>query len=209
MGPHGIRTKLPSAERSRVQYSSSEQTLVPGTYDLLRRLNMAFRRSRCCACGVLLTALVGASSGLAAAENGTETGLPIPRFVSMRSEKANVRRGPTLDHQIDWVFERPRLPVVVVGEFGHWRLIRDYDGDGGWVHRALISGKSTALVVGGVAEIRSSPSEDSQVIARAQEGLIVDIADCSAEWCRISWGDVSGWLDRLALWGATGSQVEK
>ena len=33
---------------------------------------------------------------------GQVTGLPIPRFVSVKSSKVNVRRGPSSTYQIDW-----------------------------------------------------------------------------------------------------------
>jgi len=143
-----------------------------------------------------------------AAEVGRETGFSIPRFVSMRAEEANVRRGPSTQHRIDWVFERPGLPVVVRGEFGHWRLIEDADGDGGWVHRALISGRWTGLVLKGEILIRTAPTDESEAKARVRHDVIVEIEECGVEWCNVSRDDIRGWVRKDDIWGVDASQIQ-
>src|SRR5437667_30246 len=95
------------------------------------------------ALGVTLALTAGAAS---AAENGTTSGLPVPRFVSLKSDKVNVRAGPTKDHDVAWVYNRSALPVEVTAEFENWRRIRDWEGAEGWVYHSLLSGKRTALV---------------------------------------------------------------
>jgi SH3-like domain-containing protein len=71
---------------------------------------------------------------VAAGERGPVTGLPLPRYVSLKASEANVRRGPSLTHRIDWVFKRRDMPLRITAEFGHWRRVEDRDGAGGWVH---------------------------------------------------------------------------
>lgn len=139
---------------------------------------------------------------------GRETGFAIPRFVSMRSSKANIRRGPTLGHKIDWVFDRAGLPVVVRGEFGHWRLIEDAEGDGGWVHRALISGATTGLVVKDEVPVYSAPTEESDLIAKAKKDLIFEITECVKVWCKISRNEKKGWVRKSDVWGVDPSQID-
>ena len=56
-------------------------------------------------------AFIGGSA--MAAENGTTSGLPVPRFVSLKSDKVNVRAGPTKDHDVAWVYNRAALPLEV------------------------------------------------------------------------------------------------
>src|SRR5690606_25371254 len=89
-----------------------------------------------------------ADAGAAAESRGPVTNLPLPRFVSMRAETANVRRGPSLDQRVDWEFVRRGLPLQIVAEYGQWRRVRDVDGATGWVHHSLLSGARTALVLG-------------------------------------------------------------
>ena len=74
------------------------------------------------------------------------SGLPVPRFVSLKSDKVNVRAGPTKDHDVAWVYNRAGLPVEVTAEFENWRRIRDWEGAEGWVYHSLLSGRRTALV---------------------------------------------------------------
>ena len=81
-----------------------------------------------------------------ASERGKVTNLPIPRFVSLKAEEGNVRRGPSLSHRIDWVYTRRNMPLEVTGEHGHWRRVRDRDGQGGWVHYSLLSGARHVIV---------------------------------------------------------------
>jgi SH3-like domain-containing protein len=146
--------------------------------------------------------------GTAAAQDlGGSTGFEIPRFVTMRSGEANVRRGPSTEHMIDWVFERPGLPVVIRAEFGHWRLIEDFDGEGGWVHRALISGLHNGMVIKEQANLHVAPSEDSEVRAYATKELIVHVEDCMVTWCRVSSQKIEGWMLKEDLWGASPEQI--
>jgi len=45
---------------------------------------------------------------------GPETNLPLPRYVSLKASEGNVRRGPSLTHRIDWVFQRKGMPLQVM-----------------------------------------------------------------------------------------------
>ena len=66
------------------------------------------------------------------------SGLPVPRFVSLKAEKVNVRRGPSSDHPVAWVFQRKGLPVEIVAEFENWRRVRDSEGEEGWILQACL-----------------------------------------------------------------------
>ena len=99
--------------------------------------------------GTIVLAIMLALGGAARAEGlrlGPETNLPLPRFVSLKAEKANVRRGPGLTHRIDWVFLRRGMPLEVVAEHGHWRKVRDVDDATGWIHHAMLRGGRAAVV---------------------------------------------------------------
>ena len=87
---------------------------------------------------ISLALMVYAATARAETLRGSVTNLPIPRFVSIKSDECNVRRGPSLSHKIDWVFTRKGMPVEITAEYGHWRRVRDRDGVGGWVHYSLL-----------------------------------------------------------------------
>ena len=47
---------------------------------------------------------------------GCVTNLPLPRFVSLKGDEGNARRGPGLTHRIDWVFTRPGMPLMITAK---------------------------------------------------------------------------------------------
>ena len=123
---------------------------------------MTFRTKLGAAAILLLlpvTALADETTANAADEPvlGPVTNLPLPRFVSVRAGKVNVRRGPSESHRVDWVFQLAHMPLEVTAEFGHWRRVRDIDGAGGWVHYALLSGERTVIVQKDYTPMRTLP----------------------------------------------------
>lgn len=138
---------------------------------------------------------------------GPSTGLPLPRFVSIKASEANVRRGPSTTHRIDWVFQHPGLPVIVTAEYGHWRRVVDRDGLGGWVHYALLSGNRTVIVDLEMADLRRDPDRAAPVRARLERGVIARLIGCEASWCEVAAGGHRGWVEEAALWGVDLRQV--
>lgn len=138
---------------------------------------------------------------------GPVTGLKMPRFVSIKGDEANARRGPGLDHRIDWVFVRQHLPVRVVAEYEHWRRVEDFDGAGGWVHYALLSGKRSAIVHPGTLAMRYSPKTTDHAMATLTPGVIALIERCDGKWCKIRVGERLGWALQTGFWGVSNGEV--
>jgi len=139
-------------------------------------------------------------------EKGQETGFPLPRFVSLKSEKANMRVGPGLQYRIKLVYTEPGFPLEVLAEYGNWRQVRDYSADVGWMHEVLLSGKRTAVVAPwkkGYTALRERPSFDGNVRAKLESKVLVNVNSCNTAWCNVSAGDpsVEGYVNQLALWG--------
>jgi SH3-like domain-containing protein len=152
---------------------------------------------------LLLAVSVGAPTGLHAQENvGNETKLPLPRFVSLRSNEVNLRTGPGTTYPVDWVYVRRGLPVEVIAEFDVWRKIRDWQGTVGWVHQSMLDGRRTALIAGAERVLHRDPVDNSAPIARLAPGVIGRLLKCEGLWCRIEVEDYRGWLKRDEFWGA-------
>ncbi|WP_373310468.1 SH3 domain-containing protein [Seohaeicola zhoushanensis] len=163
--------------------------------------------SRLLAAGCLV-ALCGAA--LAAEEKrGQVTNLPLPRFVSLKANEGNVRRGPSLTHRIDWVFKRRDMPLEITAEHGHWRRVQDRDGAGGWVHYALLSGVRTVLIEQDMAPIHTRPDAGSPVDAAFELGVVARLGECTPEWCRVSAGGYKGWIEKTALWGVGKDEIRE
>jgi SH3-like domain-containing protein len=140
------------------------------------------------------------------------TGLPLPRFVSLKSDRVQVRQGPGTDHKVLWVFSRVGLPVEIMQEFENWRQIRDQDGSVGWVANALLSARRTAVVLAWATEprekgtsrnlpLRGEPSTSANTVALLEPGVVCDIRNCDGSWCQISIGDYRGYVEQTKLWG--------
>ena len=155
------------------------------------------------ALAALALALPAASAEAPAAggNRGAETGLALPRFASLASDRVNVRAGPSQRHPVSWQYQRRGLPVEVLGEYELWRKIRDRDGAEGWVHRSMLSGRRTALIQGGVAEVLSQPRLTASVRVRAEAGVQVRVLACDEAWCRIELAGNRGFVPRAQLWG--------
>ncbi|MEQ9334762.1 SH3 domain-containing protein [Thalassobaculum sp.] len=161
-----------------------------------------------------LTTAIGLAAGTAprpllAATVGTETGLPIPRYVTLRAREVNVRAGPGVRYPIDWVYQRPNLPVEVIAEFDTWRKIRDPDGTEGWVHQSMLSGRRTVVVIGGEHLLRRTPDPAAAPVARLEAGVIGWLDGCRRDWCEIDVGGLDGWIQRAHIWGVRADEVAR
>ena len=129
------------------------------------------------------------------------SGLPVPRFGTLKFDEANLRTGPGREYPVLWQYRKVGLPLLVDAEFGIWRKVVDHEGTSGWIHGAGLSLKRMALVRAHMAEIHDDDDLDSPVIALAERNALVNLESCPRGWCRISTETVKGWIRRQALWG--------
>ena len=129
--------------------------------------------------------------------------LPLPRFVSLRAPEANMRSGPGEQYPIKWTYQRPGVPLEVIREFHHWRQIRDWQGAEGWMHSSMLSSKRSVMIVGGIRTLRDEPDLHGDASARVEGPAIGKLLSCqkSADWCRVEFAGVKGWLRRTDMWG--------
>jgi SH3-like domain-containing protein len=131
---------------------------------------------------------------------GTDSNLPVPRYVSLKTENANGRHGPGVEHRVDWIYERAGLPLQVTGESGPWRRVRDPDGAEVWMHAQNLDQRRTVYVTQATA-IRREAREGGMPVAYLQPGVIGAITACQGEWRRVAVGGRVGWVENAALWG--------
>jgi SH3-like domain-containing protein len=156
-------------------------------------------RHRFAACLLVAAAIVLAAPPAVAAES--EAGQKLPRFVSLRSDQVNLRVGPGENYPIEWVLTRKEMPVEIIREFEHWRMIRDWQGTEGWVHERMVSAKRAVAIKGVVRALHRLPDSASQVVARAEPGVFARLIECRGAWCRIEAADIAGWVQRIEVWG--------
>ena len=139
------------------------------------------------------------------------SGYPIPRFLTLKSNKVNVRKGPSSDHEVAWVFQRKGMPVEVTAEFENWRKIRDADGAEGWILQQMLSGRRFALApdwnMHKAVALHDAESGGSATIAKLMPGVIAQIKSCTGEWCYVSTEDYQGYASQSELWGVYPGEV--
>lgn len=152
---------------------------------------------------------------------GPVTGLPIPRFVVLKSADTNLRKGPNVKFPINWNYKRKGYPMMLVAEFENWRKLRDHDGAEGWAHENLITGVRNVMVIANNYKTKKPmylehnselvifryPDENSYPMARAQLGVMGKLKKCQKEWCKIRIEDHTGWALKSNLWGVGADEV--
>jgi SH3-like domain-containing protein len=153
-----------------------------------------------------IAAVQPATASPAGDATGSVSGLPIPRFVSLKSDRVNARSGPNKDQEVRWVYTHVGMPVEVTAEFENWRRIRDWEGAEGWVYHSLLSGKRMAMVVPKTKDelvpLYESADIESAVSARLQSGVLGAIKSCNGIWCQFSGKGFEGYIRQERLWGA-------
>jgi len=152
-----------------------------------------------------LLALAIAATAAKAGGDATTSGLPVPRFVSLKADRVAVRGGPDRDHDVAWIYTRIGWPVEITAEFENWRRIRDSDGAEGWVYHSLLSGKRTAVVrmksKTDLAPLYARADAGGAVTARLQVGVLGTVKHCTGAWCHITGEGFDGWIEQNELWG--------
>jgi SH3-like domain-containing protein len=172
-------------------------------------MNRSFRQSsprRWALGAVFAFCLAALAPALAFADQfGSVTKLPLPRFASLKTDRVNLREGPSKDHATKWVYQRAGLPIEITAEFEIWRRIRDSEGVDGWVLHSLLSGRRTALVTpskkGENSKIYVRPSDRSDLAATLQSGVIVNLRKCDGSWCQVDGDGFKGYIEQFKLWG--------
>ena len=172
-------------------------------------------RMRSVILSTLLAVFIGALPALHAVPSfaqGTKgaSGLPLPRFVSLKSKRVNIRIGPSTDYAVAWMYMKSGTPMEIIQEYDNWRRVRDADGTEGWVNQALLSGERTAVAAPWMrgkeedvfVNMRRDPQSSASVVAKLQPGVVISIDECNGDWCHASVNGTEGWVNQAEIWGA-------
>lgn len=159
----------------------------------------------------LLGLLIAVPAGAVGESAGPVSGLPVPRYVSLKADKVNVRGGPSRDHDVAWVFTRAGIPVEITAESDNWRRIRDAEGAEGWVFHSLLSGRRTVLVSPSSKNesfpLHERSAAGSRVVAQLQARVLATVRRCDGKWCQIFGDGFEGFMEQHHLWGVYPNEV--
>jgi SH3-like domain-containing protein len=170
-----------------------------------QQLRRGSRRLRNCAALGLLGAISLVSGASAApTERQTPSGMPVPRYVSLKFDKVNARAGPGDDHKLLWVYRARGLPLQVIAETLEWRRVCDPEGATAWVHKRVTDGRRTTMntALQPVALLKR-PDPDARAGAYLASKALATLDRCAKGWCRVRADHASGWVRDGALWGTT------
>ncbi len=154
--------------------------------------------------------MMALSAGATAQSKVGKSGLPLPRYVSLKSDKVNLRTGPGIDYPTTWVYRRAGLPLEVFDEFQNWRHVRDSEGTEGWIFSSLLSGRRTALVLPWerknnearpTTAVYVDNSARARKVAIIEAGVIADVHGCDGRWCEVTIDTFNGYVEQAKLWG--------
>jgi SH3-like domain-containing protein len=152
----------------------------------------------------LILALLAAPA--LAADHGS--GLPIPRFVTLKSDETNARTGPGTRYPIQWVYRKAGMPVEVIEEYDLWRKIRDADGGAGWVHKTMILGTRNVMITGKPPRVlRIDADLKTKPLLKVEPQVIARLVECQKDWCRIQVSGRKGWIEKKYLWGVYPEEI--
>lgn len=172
------------------------------------RVKPLLRAGLACALLSIFSTAGTASAGEAQAAVMGPSGLPLPRFVSLKSNRINLRVGPGRDYAVQWLYVKPGLPVEIVQEYDNWRRIRDSDGTEGWVLQTLLTGKRSAIAApwggsgGEPVPLFSRAEEHAPLAAQLEPGVLGKIEACDGNWCRFEASGYDGFVRQTDIWGA-------
>lgn len=160
---------------------------------------------------IIVFSLFFAATSVYAVEHstGSATGLPLPRFVTLKAREVNMRSGPGITYPPKINYKCAPMPLEILSEFENWRLARDAAGNEGWIHEAMLDGRKHIQVIGS-NKLRQAeevlvfrlPDFKAKPIAKIEAGSVSKLIVCKEDWCKISLGrSHKGWINKKHLWG--------
>ena len=122
-------------------------------------------------------------------------------YLTLRGDKVNLRRGPSLEHPIKLIYKKKFLPVLVIDKSYNFRKIIDHENNSGWIHVSQLSKKKAALNNEDKSVIFKKPSEYSKPLALLEKGRLCLVKKCKNDWCKIKTGKYTGWIKKKKLKG--------
>ena len=122
-------------------------------------------------------------------------------YLTLRSDKVNLRQGPSFDYPVKIIYKKKFLPVIIQEKFDNFRKIKDHENNSGWIHISQLSKKKAALVLNDNTIIFSNDTIYSKPLARLEKGKLVMVKKCQLDWCKIKVDGYSGWVNKQNLWG--------
>ena len=136
--------------------------------------SIAVRAARC----VLVSLLVAATSA------------PAAEFRTTAEAGTLIYDAPSVKAKPLFVFGRD-VPLEVIVPVEAWIKVRDAGGTIGWVERKTLGDKRMLVVRVPMAEVRANPDESAPLVFRAEQNVLVELAETASSAATTS---MPGWV---------------
>ena len=138
---------------------------------------------------------------------GSNTGLEIPRYVSLKNNDANIRVGPSINYPIKLKYIVQDFPLKISEEYNDWRKVSDFQNNYGWLHKSLIKGERSGIINTSKKNVRFYNTINGKIIGEINNGTIIKLKKCKINWCQISKNNITGWVIKKNIWGVEKKEV--
>ena len=113
---------------------------------------------------------------------------------------ANIRSGPGKNYDTLWAVEKHH-PLNVFQKSGQWYHFSDFEGDKGWIHKALLGKFPSVITKKEKCNIRSGPSPRFEVLFEVEKGIPFKVLKRKGSWIHIQHADGDkGWIHEALVW---------
>ena len=159
---------------------------------------------------VFLILFLLSTNSFAAQTSKSESGMSLPRMVSLRSDNVYARSGPGKNYPIEWIYKQKGAPLEIINEYEFWRQVRDWEGSVSWIHKTMLTGRRfVKIITPGENNIYYRQDVDSKVVAKVEDGVIGEIKKCpkKSEFCLIKFESIEGWVLKKNMFGIYENEV--
>lgn len=145
-----------------------------------------------------------------ASELGSNSNMEIPRYVSVKSNDANLRIGPSKKYPIILKFIVKNYPLEILDEHKDWRYVIDFKKNEGWIHKSLLKGDRNGILINSdknFANVYSYP--EFNIIGKIYNGNLFSVHNCKINWCFIEIQGQKGWIKKSNIWGVYDAEIYK
>lgn len=120
--------------------------------------------------------------------------------MAAKEDIVNIRSGPGTNHDTLWQIEKYH-PVLIVEKKGEWYRFKDFEGDQGWIHAALLDQTPTVIVRVSRCNVRSGPGTDHDIAFTVDRGIPFKVLQKKDRWLEIQHADGDkGWVLETLVW---------
>jgi SH3-like domain-containing protein len=126
--------------------------------------------------------------------------VPAAERMAVKVDVANIRSGPDDGQDVIWQVEKYH-PLMVLERRKPWFLIKDFEGDRGWIHSSLLDDTRTVVVKGDNCNVRAGPGTENDILFKVNKGIPFKVLEKKGRWLHVEHGDGdAGWIFDSLVW---------